>query len=423
MKVAGVARLLSSAAVALGFQLQMPLTPLDDATLPSAPSPESNVPSYRDELVSLHKSLVEISSITYAEHDVGEFLADYLTKRDFVVALEFLPPSNTSDADGDGKRRFNVLAWPKPRRHPSPKVLVTSHIDTVPPYIPYSRSDDVPNGETVIAGRGSVDAKASVAAQIIAVLELLHAESIDPSDVMLLFVVGEERTGDGMRYYSNNPSFLEPAPVVKAAIFGEPTEGKLACGHKGFFGCTIKAHGKAGHSGYPWLGKSATELLMRGVVKILDTDLGSSEKFGNTTVNVGIIEGGVALNVIPELAVARIAGRVAIGPESDGGKTIVGRVEEVLKSVDEEAFELSCVNGYGVVECACDVPDFETVIVNYGTDVPNLRGSHARYLYGPGSILVAHGADEAIKLKDLEAGVEGFKKIILHALGDAAGEP
>ncbi|KAI1346300.1 hypothetical protein F5Y01DRAFT_321956 [Xylaria sp. FL0043] len=420
MKVAGVARLLSSASIALGLELQKPL----DSS--SSSSSSNNAPSYRSELVSLHKSLVEIASVTYSENAVGNFLVDYLTERDFVAELEFLPPANTtstSDSEpGDGKPRFNVLAWPGPKRHPSPKVLVSSHIDTVPPYIPYSRSDEEPNSDTVIAGRGSVDAKASVAAQIIAVFELLDAKRIDPGDVMLLFVVGEESTGDGMVYFSDTLASLDPPPNFKAAVFGEPTEGKLACGHKGFFGCTITAHGKAGHSGYPWLGKSATEVLMRGVIKVLDTDLGSSELFGNTTVNVGTIEGGVALNVIPETAVARIAGRVAIGPEEDGGRIVVERVQEVLRSVDEDAFEVECLNGYGTVECACDVPGFETITVNYGTDVPKLKGNHTRYLYGPGSILVAHGKDEAIKLKDLETGVEDFKKIILHVLKDEAAE-
>ncbi|KAI0818436.1 hypothetical protein GGR55DRAFT_685739 [Xylaria sp. FL0064] len=419
MKVAAVARLLSSALIALGLELQKPL---DSSSSSSSTLHESNnAPSYRSELVSLHKSLVEIASVTYSENAVGNFLVDYLTERDFVAELEFLPPAaNNTTEPGDGKPRFNVLAWPGPKRHPSPKVLVSSHIDTVPPHIPYSRSDDDDelNGDTVIAGRGSVDAKASVAAQIIAIFELLDTKRIDPGDVMLLFVVGEERTGDGMRYFSDTLASLDPPPNIKAAVFGEPTEGKIACGHKGFFGCTITAHGKAGHSGYPWLGKSATEVLMRGVIKVLDTDLGSSELFGDTTVNVGTIEGGVALNVIPETAVARIAGRVAIGPEEDGGRIVVERVEEVLRSVDEDAFEVSCNNGYGTVECACDVPGFETITVNYGTDVPNFKGNHTRYLYGPGSILVAHGKDEAIKLKDLEAGVEDFKKIILHVLKD-----
>ncbi|KAI0872000.1 Zn-dependent exopeptidase [Hypoxylon argillaceum] len=422
MKLSGAALLLSGTSLAFHSEPQTPL----DAPLPAAAesSSSSSAPSYRDELVSLHKSLVEISSVTYSENAVGRFLVEYLTARDFIAELQCLPPSNDASGGGhgDGKPRFNVLAWPGPSRHPAPRVLLTSHIDTVPPHIPYSRTDEVPTADTVIAGRGSVDAKASVAAQIVALAELLASRQVERDAVMLLFVVGEERSGDGMRFFSDSVAALSPARGFQAAIFGEPTEGKLACGHKGFFGCEITARGKAGHSGYPWLGKSATEVLMRALVKILDTDLGSSEGFGNTTVNVGTIEGGVAPNVISEVAVARIAGRVAIGPEEDGGRIVTERVKDVLASVDEDAFEVDCHNGYGVVECACDVPGFETDTMNYGTDVPNFKGNHTRYLYGPGSILVAHGADEAIKLGDLEAGVENFKKLILHAVKEDVGE-
>ena len=61
---------------------------------------------------------------------------------------------------------------------------------------------------------------------------------------------------------------------------------------------------------------------------------------------------------------------------------------------------------------------FKTGVVNYGTDIPNLEGNHTRYLYGPGSILVAHSEDEAVKLGDLEQAVEDYKKLILHAVKD-----
>ncbi|KAI1336253.1 Zn-dependent exopeptidase [Xylariaceae sp. FL0016] len=411
MKLNYLAILLSSSLCASSFEIQKPL----QSEL------ESDAPAYRDDLVSLHQSLVEISSISYDEHDVGDFLIEYLTARNFVAERQFLPndTSTSSSPDTAGKPRFNVVAWPagqaKPHA-PSPKLLVSSHIDTVPPFIPYARTDATPNAETVISGRGSVDAKASVAAQVVAVTQLLDAGRVDPADVMLLFVVGEERTGDGMRRFSDARVARGLAPDLQAAVFGEPTEGKLACGHKGFFGCDVTARGRAGHSGYPWLGKSATELLMRALVKALDADLGSSEEFGNTTINVGTLEGGVAANVIPERASAQIAGRVAIGPELEGGKIVADRLRDVLTSVDEEAFEIECRNGYGVVKCECDVDGFDTITVNYGTDVPNLKGNMTRYLYGPGTIFVAHGPDEALKLKDLETAVEDYKKLIEHAL-------
>ncbi|KAK8113767.1 acetylornithine deacetylase [Apiospora kogelbergensis] len=393
--------------------------------IPSAATGGS--PGYRDALLSLHKQLIEISSVSGNENAVGTFLVEYLTERNFHAQLEFIPPSSNSssstssvDAD-DAKPRFNVLAWPGAKRNPDPKLLVSSHIDTVPPFIPYSSSDPEPNADTVISGRGSVDAKAAVAAQVIAVLELLEAQKVKGKDVMLLFVVGEEVDGDGMRYFSATLDELEPPPRFEAAIFGEPTEGKLACGHKGLVGCEVYARGHAGHSGYPWLGKSATEVLMRGLVKVLDTDLGSSERFGNTTVNIGRIEGGVAANVIPEKAHADIVLRVAIGPQDgseSGGQIVKERLWETLKSVDDEAFEMNCHNIYGAVDCDCEVSGFENITVNYGTDVPNLKGNHTRYLYGPGSILVAHGPDEAIKVKELEQAVEDYKKLVLHVLGN-----
>ncbi|KAI0136197.1 hypothetical protein BJ170DRAFT_1424 [Xylariales sp. AK1849] len=427
-----LAALIAGSSAALASSLQNLLRVGDTASFASQ-SVLANAPHYRNTLLSLHKSLVEIPSVTGIENEVGTFLVDYLTDLGFRAQLEFLPPSNASfssaifPSDAAEKPRFNVLAWPGKSRNPSPKVLVTSHIDTVPPFIPYSASDEAYGPDTVLSGRGSVDAKAAVAAQVTALLDLITSKelSLEPeedadkasaTDVMLLFVVDEEAGGAGMRYFSNTMEDLQPPPQFEAAIFGEPTEGKLACGHKGFLGCTITAHGHAGHSGYPWLGKSATELLMRGLVKVLDTDLGSSERFGNTTVNVGRIEGGVALNVIPEKAEARIAVRIAVGPQSEGAKVVEKRIWEALDSVDESGFEMGCMNGYGAIDCECEVDGFETITVNYGTDVANLKGDHARYLYGPGTILVAHGPDEALKVKDLEAAVEGYKKLILHAL-------
>jgi acetylornithine deacetylase len=370
---------------------------------------KDDAPSYRTPLLALHKSLVSIPSLSGHEQDVGSYLISYLSSLGYEAEAQPLAkPENTT--------RFNVLArWPGADR--KPRVLLSSHIDTVPPYIPYSSSDsdeDV-GPDTVIMGRGSSDAKASVAAQIIALEELRKAGAIDIDQVLLAFVIGEEVDGVGMRRFGTLAA--EDGLTFEAGIFGEPTEGKLACGHKGHAACTIKAQGKAGHSGYPWLGKSATEVLVRALVKVLDTDLGSSERFGNTTVNVGIIEGGVAANVISEHASARVAMRVAVGNQTTGWGMVQDNLARVLEEVDGEALSMECGHGYGPIECDCDVDGFEGTIVNYGTDVANLEGDHIRYLYGPGSILVAHGKDENVKVYELETAVEDYKRLIKHALG------
>jgi acetylornithine deacetylase len=167
-----------------------------------------NAPPYRDELVSLHQSLVEIESITENEAKVGEFLIDYLTEKGLVAEQQFLPTSN------DSVPRFNVIAWPKTRPSGASKVVVTSHIDTVPPFIGYSRAEGPLTKETIIKGRGTADAKGSVATQVTALLELLSKDQVDGDDVMLAFVVGEETGGAGMQYFSSVMAFW---PVVTRA--------------------------------------------------------------------------------------------------------------------------------------------------------------------------------------------------------------
>lgn len=384
-----------------------------------------DTPAYRDDLLALHKNLVDISSTTGAEHDAGAFLVDYFISRSWHYEVQKIIPRNNTP---EGSDRLNVIAWPPSKgskdhdtstmsitdRKPDPKILVTSHIDVVPPHIPYSITDGKVTRDTIIAGRGSVDAKGSVAAQLTAIEDLLARRAIAPEDIMVAYVVGEERYGDGMQAFSAHAQSSSLA--FKAAIFGEPTENKLACGHKGGMSCEVTATGKAGHSGYPWLGKSANEVLIRGLTKVLEADLGSSEEFGNTTVNIGIMQGGVAPNVIPAHASATLVFRVAIGPQETGHEIVREKMKAVLAAVDDEALSVDCPGGVGVVPCDCEVDGFDTIVANYGTDIPYLEGNHTRYLYGPGSILVAHGDNEALTVGDLEDAVEGFQQLILHSL-------
>ncbi|KAB5522974.1 hypothetical protein GE09DRAFT_498059 [Coniochaeta sp. 2T2.1] len=410
----GFACLASAAAV----HEQYPFEGVTDSVSTSSNHGHEDAPSYRASLLALHKALVSIPSTSGAEQDVGETLVDILTSLGYNVERQFLPVPRAYVDGNDAARarpRFNVLATRSRKSGSSqPPVLVTSHMDAVPPHIPYGISDKHPGLDTVISGRGSVDDKASIAAQIIALEELRSQGEILDNDVMLAFVVSEETNGAGMRYFSS--AAQEKGLKFEAAIFGEPTEGKLACGHKGHAGCTIRAKGKAGHSGYPWLGKSATEVITRVLIRVLNEDLGSSERFGNTTVNIGVLEGGVAANVIAEHASTTIALRLAAGDQATGWDIVREKLEGILKEVDEEALSMDCTNGYGPIECDCDVDGFDTIIVNYGTDAANLEGDHIRYLYGPGSILVAHGDNEAITVRDLEAAVEGYKTLVKHAL-------
>ncbi|KAI9818141.1 MAG: hypothetical protein M1827_000766 [Pycnora praestabilis] len=358
-------------------------------------------------LLSLHRDLVKIQSITGNEHHVGTYLINYLKNHNFTVEKQLVSSAGTELVTSSGGTiqtkhdRFNIVAYKGKTR--KTRTLVTSHVDTVPPYWPYEV-----RGEDDIWGRGSVDAKGSIAAQIQAVEDLINHDQLKEGDVSLLFVVGEETGGDGMR--AANALGLEWETV----IFGEPTELKLASGHKGNVGFSIKAKGKAGHSGYPELGINANSVLIR-VLAMLDVlELPSSEKYGNTTLNIGRIEGGVAGNVIAESAIAQIQIRIAKGTATKIKNSLLDAIE--ITGEEDKLVVAFVSEGYGPVDIDTDVKGFETIVVNYGTDIPNLQGQHKRYLYGPGNILVAHSDHEHLSVSDLEAAVEGYKSLIIASL-------
>ncbi|KAF2769320.1 Zn-dependent exopeptidase [Teratosphaeria nubilosa] len=354
------------------------------------------------DLLAFHKNITEIESITGNEESLGDWLALSLTSQGYLVEKQYVQQDPA---------RFNVVAWAG-KKSKDTKVLVSGHIDTVR-ILPITRRHSTKQ----------VDDKGSVASQIIAINNLLSAGKVDPDDLALLYVVGEETGGDGMR--AANDLNLTPQSI----IFGEPTEGKLAAGHKGNLGGTIKVKGRAAHSGYPWLGRSANEILVKALSALMELgkNLPQSDKYGVTTINIGKIEGGVAANVVAQDASASLAIRIAEGtPGFIKGKitkAIHGAVAEFLegeeKPEDVVTIEWSS-RGYAPIDIDHDVPGFDTITVNYGTDIPNLKQTvegQKRYLYGPGTILVAHSDHEMLTEGQLFDAVRGYENILLHALG------
>jgi len=408
-------------------------------------------------LLRLHQQLIAIESISGNEHDVGAYLVRYLHDIGLSVEIQKVDAGGgsksigsyepftllTSPLDDDETylttstshkkklpSRFNVFAYTNASTSNHHHTLLTTHIDTVPPYIPYSTNSTKRfHADTLISGRGSVDAKAALAAMLTAWTTLLTQPAEDqvlPADsTAMLLVVGEEVGGSGMRAASAHFAATEPPTTFDVGIFGEPTEHTLACGHKGNLGFHINVHGRAAHSGYPWLGVSANDVLIAALAALkFKVEWPSSEKYGNTTVNVGRIEGGFAANVVAERASAKIAIRIAQGqPEAVRQivrDTIHEATEELLKDASGKTVgDVEVIfpdAGYGPIDCDCDLEGFETMTVNYGTDVPWLAGNHKSYLYGPGSILVAHSDHEALTVKELKRGVEDYKRILLGTL-------
>lgn len=326
--------------------------------------------------IDLTRKLVNIESISYHEGAVGAFLADFLAAQDYAVErMAVEQPDPTRTPGGGTGERFNVYAA---ERGVTPDVVLSTHMDTVPPYFGCTEDDEF------LYGRGTCDAKGILAAQV-AAAERLRAGGIK---VGLLFVVGEERDSAGAKVANRNPrgsSFL---------INGEPTENRLALATKGALRVELRAHGRMAHSAYPELGESAIEKLVEALHDVLALPLPIEPEFGDagaTTVNVGLISGGYAPNVISDKAEAHLLVRT-VGPSQAVKEAITRAVAgraEVSFSLD-----LACVR-------MRRVGALPTMVAKYATDIPSLTAWGEPFLLGPGSIHVAHTPEEKIGKREL----------------------
>ena len=328
------------------------------------------------DLFQLARALVDIESITENELVIGEYLYWYLKN----LAAEFRGEVETWQV---APNRFNIFAW-----WGTPAIVLSTHIDTVPPFFPSGEDG------TKIWGRGSCDTKGIIAAMIFAIRELLHEGT---RNIGLLLVVGEERNSAGALAASH---LNRGAKVI---INGEPTENKLALGSKGALRFTLTATGKMAHSAYPELGVSAIEKLLDALQAVRKLPLPSDKLLGASTLNIGTIQGGRAPNVIPDEAQAELFIRLV----DDGRATRDALRQSVVKYA-----ELHEVLNVPAVRLG-SLPGFETTVVAFTTDIPAFgKNWGVPYLLGPGSINVAHTLDEHIPKKQLVEAVQIYKKMV-----------
>lgn len=321
----------------------------------------------------LTRRLIEIPSISGDEKAVADWLADYLSRAGFAVDLQ-----------ETAANRPNVYA-----RHGNPLLVLSTHTDTVPPYVEFGEDDEF------IYGRGACDAKGIIAAMVKAAERL---RALQVTDFGLLFVVGEEAGSPGARAANeilNRSRYL---------INGEPTESKLALGSKGALRALLKTQGRAAHSAYPEMGQSAIEKLLDILTDLRHTKLPVDDTLGATTMNIGCINGGVAANVIPPAAEAELMFRIVTDAEA---------IKHLLETT---------VNGRAAIAYpfACDavfmepLDGFATTVVSFTTDIPLLTNWGKPLLFGPGSILDAHTAHEKILKRELVQAIEVYAGLTLR---------
>lgn len=328
------------------------------------------------------RQLVDIESITGNEVACGELL---------LRELAALGMNTTSVPVKDG--RFNILATFPGTKYS--EVYLSTHFDTVPPFIPSGEDGDN------IYGRGSCDAKGIIAAMIGAAVRL-HEQK---KDVGLLFLAGEEQGSDGAKVANAKAQELHGGKC-RFLINGEPTESKIAIASKGTLRAIITASGKMAHSAYPHLGESAIAKLVQALERLRTMPLPSDPEIGPCTMNIGMISGGRAPNVIPDHAEAQLLYR------------LVGPSDELKKNVVQTVGELAKVNFYLEIPFMrfATVDGIPTMIAAFTTDIPALTNWGKPLLFGPGSIHVAHTDQEFIAKKELLAAVETYVEIASLAM-------
>lgn len=333
-------------------------------------------PIDENKLFAFTRALIDIDSTSGREGEVGEFVADYLRQAEGVagqleVELWEVEPG-----------RRNVFA-----RRGQPHVVLSTHLDTVPPFIP-SRED-----EAAIHGRGACDAKGIIAAQVFAARQLIAAGA---GDFGLLFVVGEERNSAGALAANLRPQ------GARFLVNGEPTESRMIRAGKGALRLDLHARGRTAHSAYPELGESATDKLIEAIARVRALPLPSDPDLGATTINLGTLAGGLAPNVVADQARAELLIRLV----ADAAPLRAAITQAVAGLAEAEfVLEIPPVR-------LRTLPGFPTGVVAFGTDIPKLDAWGEPLLFGPGSIHVAHTAQEWIGKSELVQAVDAYARIV-----------
>jgi acetylornithine deacetylase len=332
------------------------------------------------DVLELTRALVALETPTGSEQAAIDLLDGVLRRAGYRTSRQPVSPG-----------RDNLYAYREP-----PALVFSTHVDTVPPFLP------VMEDETAIRGRGTCDAKGLAAAMVAAAERMAAAGE---RRVGLLFVVGEENGSDGAKAAAGF------GPRGRFLINGEPTENRLSVGQKGTLRVDLTATGRAAHSAYPEEGSSAIASLLDTIDRIRRLPLPNDPLLGQSTLNLGLISGGVAPNVIPPHAAAQLLVRTV-----EPTDRLQAAIREQLSPAVTVAFpvELPFHKAGGAP------PGWDTTVVSYASDLPFLAGWGEGYQLGPGSIKVAHTADEHILKADLHHGVDLYVRLATDLLSREA---
>jgi acetylornithine deacetylase len=332
--------------------------------------------------IRLTRELIDIDSTTGQEAEAGKWIAGLLERLGYHVTCQ--------PVIGD---RFNVIA--SLAASGPPALVFSTHFDCVPPFFPSRQTPDR------LYGRGACDAKGTLMAQIAAV-ERLRASG--QTRIGLVFVVGEERGSEGAHAANTLAS------GCRFLINGEPTDNRIGAATRGVYRVKLRATGRAAHSSLPELGESAIDKLLDALVALRSAAWPEDPRLGKTFYSVGLINGGVAPNVISPSAAAELMFRTVSGPEPL--RALIERTVGHLVSVEDILVVPPVV--------LTTLPGMDSTVFSFTTDIPFLDRWGAPVLVGPGSVTVAHTADEYCDVSELERAVDVYVRVAQQLLSQNA---
>lgn len=366
----------------------------------------------QENVVRLTSDLIKFPTINPPgdERQVCEFIASWLDKRGINASLLEEVPGRT-----------NVEAVVEGDLGPGRTLVLNGHTDVVPVGNGWTRepfSGEVEDGR--VYGRGSADMKGGLAAMMVAA-EAAHKHRTRLRGRLILQAVADEEVGGP----AGTGFLVRRGLSGDLAIVGEPTGMDVCVCHKGVIRFDVTTFGKSAHSSVPWEGKSAI-LAMCTVMDAL-RDYGARlakdrvhPMLGAPTVNIGVIEGGVAVNFVPDRC-RIVAERRLVPPE-----TIEQTVREVTVLVSKAAGAAGVKHelvfkSESMTSDASDEKEKVQVVLDAkrlatgGEEMPSPKGflatCDARFLsndaripsliFGPGSLAQVHAPDEYVHASEL----------------------
>lgn len=304
------------------------------------------------------------------------------------------------------------------------KLLATGHLDTVPPgnrpwqHDPFGA--EIKDG--LIYGRGASDMKGSVAAMLYAIARMKRKGIMPKQDILFLATAGEEMFCQGALHFVDKNGMEN----IGAVLVGEPSNGDLLLAHKGAAWLEVTTYGKTAHGSMPDLGVNAV-MSMNVFLTALARQSFQAEKhslLGLPTISVNKIEGGVAINVVPDSCKCKIDIRTIPGQNEDDVKILIEKaIAEATECCPEFKADykflcslpsVGCIPNDKIIDCAVECADREMKQrgVNYFTDASALIGDKKMPLiiYGPGDDKQAHQPDEYLSMSKYFEAIEFYEK-------------